>query len=288
MEKEQKFMIDKRFGEAFRQLRQERKKTLSAFESKQIAKSCLSRFERGESSLDVDKFFVALELMGLQLFEFEQNYLKRGRNGFKKDFDVLCKAYYHEDLELLYSYYEGAKGGLEKLALRCILLDHSAPVEPLSNEERDKLEDFLFGCEHWGIYEFSILQFSLGQLDKRRIIALLKMMLDLSEEHAHIPIFRSYMVQAILKACYKLLQYPLYQKDCKDLLKKAYQLLAFDDFFLKNMTNFVAGLYILRFECQEEGLDRVERALQVFEQFSRPELAKYFRNLAYKIIKIPD
>ncbi|WP_374286856.1 helix-turn-helix domain-containing protein [Lactococcus sp.] len=85
-------MIDKQFGEAFKKARCKKGIKITSFKEIGLSKTALSRFERGEQSLDVDRFYYGLKLMDITFYEFEHTYLGKGLGGFEKQYIELYQA----------------------------------------------------------------------------------------------------------------------------------------------------------------------------------------------------
>lgn len=66
--------MDKNFGESFRILRTMKKYKLKEIATDEVSASQISKFERGEANMSIDKVFIALDNMNVTFDEFETTY----------------------------------------------------------------------------------------------------------------------------------------------------------------------------------------------------------------------
>lgn len=270
-------MINNKFGLVFRELRKKKGWTLSDFSEVAISQSALSRFEKGENSLDVDKFFAGLRLLDVSCAEFEQTYLGLTRGDFKSSYDALYEAYFSRDIAKVKAIQEAIKNPLQRLALKCLILDLEG-IGTLRDEEEEELVDYFEKIEHWGIFEMSMLQFTIAQLKSRDVINVLEQFHKDTQGYTSICQYRRYLVSITNKGAFTLIFHERLMA-AKRVLQSAWNFTKPDDLCLRNEINFAKAYYSFKLGDKSKGLDEADRVIKIFEYFKNKAEADYFTHL---------
>ncbi|MDR0200326.1 MAG: helix-turn-helix domain-containing protein [Streptococcaceae bacterium] len=277
-------MNNSTFGLVFKELRKKRGFKLDSFEEIGLTRSTLSRFERGVNSLGVDQFYEALRFMDIPIAEVEQTYLASGRGSFKAIYDELYEAYYTMDVEKIKSFQKSFHEPLQKIAMKCLLLDFTAHGK-LTEEEEEGLVDFFDAVEDWTVYEFSLLQFSIAQLHARNIANLLSQLHEDTAHFRHIRQYRRYIIQITLKGAFALMVQDKLKRAEKEL-DTALDFTDQDDLYLRNELFFMQGYLTYKKGFPQKGHQEVKQAIQTFENLGSTNAANYFKMLEKRFMKI--
>ncbi|MDR0200321.1 MAG: helix-turn-helix domain-containing protein [Streptococcaceae bacterium] len=277
-------MLDKNFGLVFKEIRKKRGFKLDSFASVPISKSTLSRFETGKTSLEVDKFYQALRFMDVPMAEVEQTYLAATRGSFKAIYDELYEAYYEMDVEKIRAFQKGFHEPVQKLAMKCLLLDFTANGQ-LTEEDEETLVDFFDEIENWTIYELSLLQFSVAQLNARDITNLLNNLHEDTKKLQTIRQYRRYIVQITLKGAFAL-AFQNNLKKAEQELDLAFDISDPDDLYLRNEIAFMRGYHLYKQGFPQKGHALAKKAIQIFKDLQSDYAANYFEMLEKRFMKV--
>ncbi|MGT2784473.1 helix-turn-helix domain-containing protein [Streptococcus merionis] len=147
------------FGAAIRQIRQEKGLTLIDLSDGILAKSQLSRFERGESQVAVTSFFQLLNRLNIT-FDEMLVYTQQ-KDDFRELINQVAPRYAKGDKDWL----QAIIAQLEAKPLKTpytvtmlkALLESLGGDQGPSEEELAQLTDYLFTVEFWGQYEITLL-----------------------------------------------------------------------------------------------------------------------------------
>ncbi|MFC4653093.1 hypothetical protein ACFO26_09275 [Lactococcus nasutitermitis] len=150
---EEKF--SKEYGGTFARLREQRRFLLTDFKEVGLSVSTLSRFENGEQILRYHQLDAGLELMKIEVGEFEYF-----TNGFESDYYIeICEqieeANYRKNHEKLREIYKEST----KYNQRLISLAIKNLLGELTALEKAEIRDELFEITEWSFFELSILSF---------------------------------------------------------------------------------------------------------------------------------
>ncbi|MQW22865.1 MULTISPECIES: Rgg/GadR/MutR family transcriptional regulator [unclassified Lactococcus] len=273
--------MENQINNAFKEIRKKLGFKQSSFVELGISKSSISRFERGETSLPVHQFYQALEFMDITFYEFNQTYLSYRNSEFKEMYDEIYDAYYSRDVLKIKKIMYKIKSPLLKIALKSLIYDFERGGK-LTYLEREKLVDFIFSIETWGIFEFSILQFSIGQIDEKRIVKILKLMKEETSQFTSIRQYRRYIVQIFLKGIFILILLGD-KNDSENFLKDIQKMTENDDLFLKNCILFMEGYYEYKFFNIELGRKKINECINIFDTLDCQDMSNFFKYLSSTI-----
>ncbi|MEY8463611.1 helix-turn-helix domain-containing protein [Streptococcus merionis] len=147
------------FGAAIRQIRQEKGLTLIDLSDGILAKSQLSRFERGESQVAVTSFFQLLNRLNIT-FDEMLVYTQQ-KDDFRELINQVAPRYAKGDKDWLQAIIAQLEAKpLKKpytVTMLKALLESLGGDQGPSEEELAQLTDYLFTVEFWGQYEITLL-----------------------------------------------------------------------------------------------------------------------------------
>jgi len=270
----------KPYGKIFRELRESKEMKQSDFEILGVSKMTISNFEKGKSFLPINILDSALELMCMSLTEYE--YLV---NDFR--FDIYEDAF----LRIEHAFYKGDERQLRGIAAefesdnlreRVISLGVKGIFRALAEEEKQKISDFLFLTEIWGIYELSLFLLILPHLESDLILSFIK---DLGRKNHHLEKIFKYRrrIQQILARAAVTFSQRGEKKAAWTCLDYAHQIFYERDLFTRNAYLFTRGYYRWVFEDKKKGVHDMKEALWIFEELECQDLTQYYQK-AYRLL----
>ena len=267
------FMVYKKFGYVFRQIREQKHISLSDFSSIGISKATLSRFERAETMMNFEKVVQALQLMGIGLEEYEyllNDYAPNESEYLLKEIET---AFLKQDKKEL--------NNLHKIALEAgypyISLAAKSSYTELSPENIDTITDYLYDIKVWGQIELYVFYFTMNKLNIRDILYILDLFL-LEKKHK---IFNSVKyLEIFVCACCRaiaLLASKGYQEYSAHILNRVEALDLVQSMFLRNLLNLSKGFWTYRFKDEKAGNQVMLQALEIFHLIGNQEIAGYYQ-----------
>ena len=165
-------MVYKKYGEVFKELRKQHRRTLKDFEKVGISNATLSQFENGKSMLAFDKLEAALHEMHVTMAA----YILMINNGeseyFLSEFIEIDKASITRDTDKLKNIYRSNSlyGAEEDCA---ISVAARAGYEELSPSDKETIEKYFTSCILWSRYELYLLINTAEQIDSLLLIELI-------------------------------------------------------------------------------------------------------------------
>lgn len=262
-------------GVTFRKIREMKGLTLKETSDDTITVSFLSKFERGESKISVERFLVLLSNLRVTLEEFIHI------SSWKLDFEDLMEkitTYYinnnvqglsylkekemknfnnNENKKAYYSYYNA------------IMI--SSMIAEINDEEIDPdyiniLTDYLFGIEYWGVYEIMIIGNSMSVIPNKTLDLLLRELDDKLEYFGGISekvyILRLFLLSnAVTKFLrsrnLELANYYI-NKIEKTNIQDSFLTIHFNQMYSKTVLNYLTG-------SEEESMEKINGLLNILK-----------------------
>lgn len=270
-----------KYGESFRTLRKQHKKTLGYFESLGISKGTLSQFENGKTLLSFDKLDMALQKMNVTMTSYILMINNSESEYFIIQFREIERAYMTRNKEkLMKIYHDNIYYEIEEDYF--IALAAKACYEKLDVEEKTQLETFFNNCEMWSRYELNLFINVMPQIDQNLTLSIInKLSLSkyeyLRERREYRPLFARLIVKIIL-----LLITQGMQKEAEGLIKYLKGLPPIIDITEKVVGMFLEGCCIYKFEDSQMGKKIVRRSLRILLDVEAIELKNilefYYKN----------
>lgn len=258
-------MTYKKFGNAFRQLREQKSLSLSDFTSIGISKASLSRFE---------KVVQALQLMGVSLEEYEN---------FLNDYSLDESSSLIKEIEI--ALFKGDGTQLQKIYTmntcsdyRQISLAAKASFTSLNCEEIDEITDFLYNIQIWSTIELFIFYFTMDDLNTNDILYLINsFFIAKNNKIFNSPKYKGLFVRICCRAIC-ILSYRGHRDGSEHIIKQVDIHKLVNSMFLRNLFHFSKGFWTYTFKSKNEGNTIILRALDIFYSLSTPDIANYHQN----------
>ena len=264
----------KKYGNAFRQLREQKALSLSDFTTIGISKASLSRFERAETMMSFEKVVQALQLMGVSLEEYEN---------FLNDYSLDESSSLIREIEI--ALFKGDKMQLQKIYAMSnnfdyiqIALAAKASFTSLNFGEIDEITDFLYNIQIWSPIELFIFYFTMDDLNTNDILYLIESFFIVKNNKIfNSPKYKGLFVRICCRAICTL-SYRGYRAGSEYIIKQVDIHKLINSMFLRNLFNFSKELWIYTFKNKNEGNTIILRALDIFYSLSTPDIANYYQN----------
>lgn len=151
-------------GGVFRQLRQSKHLSANNVADKLVKQPQISRFERGKSTVTIDKFMGMLENMAVSLDEFQSiynDYKLSDEENFRQDLELASEQNNVDKIKrMLVVWQKKQKEEPQKKYLKVNVIVIEAALASLSprfsmfKDDIQYLTDYLMDVEDWGRFEF--------------------------------------------------------------------------------------------------------------------------------------
>lgn len=260
-------------GNLVKNIRTAKGLSLKEVSGDKISLSLISKFERGESEISINKFFVLLENMNITFEEFtgliEKDYPSRVNKLIKN----ASKSYFENNILALEKY---KKNEIEKynksnnknflfnsfLFKSFILKFKEGYFE--ENEIRE-LTDYLFGVENWGKYELFIFGNTLQAIDIRTLDLLANELIYKTTFFGNEEENYLYKIQLLINISERF----IFSNEihlCQKYLNILKNMPIADKYLYEKMSiKIVEGYYFIKNGCLEKGKEQIENALKALE-----------------------
>ncbi|MDQ0351868.1 Rgg/GadR/MutR family transcriptional activator [Alkalibacillus filiformis] len=276
------------YGQTFCDLRENKGYTLKEVSEGIVSVSFLSKFERGESEISIQHIHALLDRLRVTFEEFLYFHNNNQPSEFEAFFNQAHELYLKRDLKSLQKLYEEQMALWEKYKVkpyRCqaVLLKIYENIirDKMIDDERDGLKeliDYLFNVEVWTLYELRLYSKTILVLDEKMIETLSKTAYKKSKQG--LPKVRETVNNILLNTIVYLIG-PVNQP--KKLVNEQSIQYFFEtvegncletDLLLKTNIMQLKGMYEVKKGNRDDGLEMVNRAIEVFKDLQAPHLAK--------------
>lgn len=276
--------MNRDLGETFHRIRLEHGFSVSDFQSINISKSSISKFENGYSSLKLDSVISALELMGTTLEEFDQYLNKYAMDDAHSLLKNIELAHLRQDIPLLVELHQSAKA----LHLHYVAIAAKASYLPLSEDETEEVVNYLYDITIWGYKELCILDRTLHVLSVRDLIHILKPFLENKNGREH-ALFKNsvHRTKLVFLCCHAsmLLTYSNYRFSSFYIIDSLTDRRSINKMQLRNFINLARGYWIYKFSNTRKGKGLINDSLNNMEELGAPEVASYYKKLYKKYVE---
>ena len=264
----------KGYGEMFASLREQRHFLLTDFKEVGLSAAALSRFENDGTVLRYDKLDAALELMKIEVGEFEYF-----TNGFQSDYyidtcNAIEEAYYRQDKVALQAIYEESS----RYHYPLIALATKNLLGELAILEKSIIRDRLFAITDWSYFELSILSFVVEQLTPAMRDSILKDFLKNNFHYMEVPKYREKIFQVLCRAAIGEINGNQKQR-ARALLDRVKSHLQTKDLLPRCAYLLAEGLWKFKFENPEIGLSEMKKVVEIFQTMDDQVLADFCQML---------
>lgn len=262
---------NKIYGHTFHNVRIQKHLPLSFFKNDGIDKASLLRFERGDSTMSIERVDTMLQSMNVSLAEYElmlNHFVPDYQEAFLQEIEEADFLENKKKLRNLTA--EAQEENFKELSLAA-----KSCAGKLSDEESDYLTQFLNGIDEWGYFELSLVYLALNNLKSSEIMLLISKFEDRNRNYFEIFKYRRRILQIIYRAA-TLFAARGEQEIAKKILDRSKNRSKERDMYIINLRHLAEGFYIYRFEDKIKGRDKINHALDIFEELDSTALKKYY------------
>lgn len=274
------------FGDIIRSIREAKGISLVQLSDGIMAKSQLSRYERGETDISVSRFFQLINRLNVTFDEILV--FSRKKDDFRELINKISPCYSENNIEGFKKILEEQEHFLHKdlhtvTMLKAVLYEMEGDLPP-KPEELYSLTDYLFGTEYWGQYEITLLGncaplLSFETLYLLTVEVIKKRQPTLSQDPGN----RKLIVQLGINCLEESIKRAAFDQ-ADWLIDKIEQILILEsEFFEQTILTFMKGFYrIIAGDC--EGHQLMEDALIVLKVMSTESIYQAYQK-KYEHIK---
>ena len=282
------------YGSIIRNIRNGKGLTLKDVTGNGVSLPQLSRFERGKSSLSLDKLFIVLENMGVSVEEFE--YAARGYR--LNPFDQLLKEamglFNDENIHGLRKMVNDQKKktpGKEVLRhkLTVILIKNKlAEIDEqtkLREEEKKQVVNYLIQVNEWTHYELILYANTMSTFSTDDLVDLTQDILSRTVYYQEIQRNRQLVTGIVLNSIIILLDRKEVQQAHR--FKKILHFKQIDEesLFDKNLLLFAMGALEFYEDQEKDGKKKMEQAIEIFNTLKSYHLSRRYQAGYNQIVK---
>lgn len=273
-------------GHALRNYRKEKGLSIYQLSTPIVSPSFLSRVERGESSISIDRLFSILDSLRVTVTEFVNQTGLGTYQDFTDTYNQLAKYYAQNSIDHLTSIL---------LAQRLLFSKTSAEIHnhlsiiaesmiadltgtKLNILDAQTLRNYLFSVESWNKYELILFSSTVGQLPESLIISFGDALVKNVKNKSVLTLFEDLIESSFSNIVFILLQ--------KDKILAATHFLTELDSLLSNSTHFDAinklhylnGLIKIANHDKENGVALATQAVEIITILGDSNVAADYRN----------
>jgi len=283
------------FGPIFRELREAKNMSLSSVSGEHFSISQLSKFELGVSDIASWKLFSALEAINVTSEEFMV-----AVRGYKIEpiEELIMKVfqYYTEKdarklLNLITNGKENIEAGYRKqfyeltnAMIEVLLHDLDENFEDVLPAKK-KLSEYLLRTEQWGRFELVLFGNVVGALESQFLWILGQELIARTEYYKNLPKHKTMINRILLNIILVCLTQKEFDK-AEFFLKQAESFLDDEtELYERCVFLYYEGYYLFSVNEKEQGMEKMKKAVSVFETLGSINLAENFRNNTEELIK---
>ncbi|WP_285023809.1 Rgg/GadR/MutR family transcriptional regulator [Lactococcus garvieae] len=266
-------MVYAKYGEIFKKIRVQNKFLLTDFETINISKSVISKFERGETMISFEKLFFALDMMGVTLRDYEY-YLN---NSTISESEYLVNQVLIAELQQNTEKLALLKDQAESVDWKIALVIKSIE-EPLSLSDKNKLHNYFLSLKaSWYYSDLCLFFLSIHELRTEDILNILR--LFFLENH---PILQSERgIYYVVKSCCRaitLLSFRNRKEEANEIIISIQAIYHQESMYLNNLLRFCKGFWLYKFEDKFVGDSMMVQSLNIFKELCPSYIAKYYQD----------
>ncbi|REB05483.1 Rgg/GadR/MutR family transcriptional regulator [Sporosarcina sp. BI001-red] len=278
-------------GKVFKEIRLARGITLQHLADDYVSKSTISRFERDEADLTVEKLVHMLDKMKISMREFE--FLTKRAHGTIPSLELLPKAVMESDPESLQKlaseeWNRFKETGSNYSKLSAIVLDaHYKSLDGREKEINERyinhLTDYLFQCELWTQFDLVLFGNSISYLPIETSIVLSKELIKKTEEfHSDRQSFET-LINTLVNITLVCIEQDKMEA-AEDFIVTLKNLAIDETFFLEKVIfKFAIGLFLIKNGEIEQGEEQANEALLAMKFADAPKMEIIFRTIYERI-----
>lgn len=265
-------MVNHLYGEIFKQIRTQKKISLSQFQKLGIDKGTISRFERGESMMGLERIDVMLLEMNVSLAEYELILNHFVSDYHEEFFQELEQADIQKNSKKLTLLYEEARSYGYKWLSYAV----KARQEKLNFSEKLEVTNFLEEVTVWGYFELSVAYFVLDNLETDMLLQIMGQFANNDKNYLGIFKYRRRIFQIAYRAVVIFVSREEPEQAKLIIDKTSTRRLEIIDFYIENLRQMAVGIYEYRFGELSKGERQIAQVLETFERLGYKELRTFY------------
>lgn len=267
-------MIYKKYGEVFKMIREKHNYTLESISGHGVSKSILSKFERGEARLTLEKFISTLYYMKVSLEEYEHYLNDYYPNEWENLIDDILNASLVNDIQKLKELYILS----DSLDLHFTKLAAKSSWTTLTPAESEDLTAFFYEIEIWGVKEFMVLTLTMNNIQPSDIIYIIDSFFKNDTN-----VLRSDKHRYYLGICCCFASLSLSLRGYKDASQNIINYVKIHNLIntmgIKNLYNATDGYWNYQFGDKNFGIRTIETSLTIYDQIASKEIALFYHRI---------
>lgn len=273
------------YGELIRKIRLDKRQSLEEISDGIMSYSLLSKFERGETMLTIDKFFKILDKLNIGFDEFELMLNGYQDNPVKMFFSIIKYYYKNKDVcklkekmtdEMKEFKLSGDKKNKLNYIVIYILLDSLEEEEEVPQAYLTELSDYLFSIEDWTQYELLLYSHSIEKLNIQIVLLFSKELLGKLEIYTENIELKKIVIKAILNTILKCLKYG-FLEDAHFFMEAIEKVLTDDFLWEKSILYYIKGRYYMLIGDESTGKFMMDEALNIMKHFDDTQIEDYVK-----------
>lgn len=273
------------YGELIRKIRLDKRQSLEEISDGIMSYSLLSKFERGETMLTIDKFFKILDKLNIGFDEFELMLNGYQDNPVKMFFSIIKYYYKNKDVcklkekmidEMKEFKLSGDKKNKLNYIVIYILLDSLEEEEEVPQAYLTELSDYLFSIEDWTQYELLLYSHAIEKLNIQIVLLFSKELLGKLEIYTENIELKKIVIKAILNTILKCLKYG-FLEDAYFFMEAIEKVLTDDFLWEKSILYYIKGRYYMLIGDESTGKFMMDEALNIMKHFDDTQIEDYVK-----------
>lgn len=285
-------------GKVFRRFRINKNYSLQEAAGDVVSVSQLSRFERGESDLSIQKFLAVLDNIYVNI----ENFMDATRNYQRtEEIEFMSKIvplYYANDVSAYQELQNQERQKIEKdeqplrhqlniILIQGLICQRNSSYQ-MTAEDLDLVSDYLFQCEHWGMYEIILFANLYSFYNVDYVFRIAKEILERDYFYEKISKHYCLIVILTLNCWLHCLEHKAFEE--AEYFEKHFEKIAINQtkIFEKTIALYIKGFKLYQEGNIKEGLIKMREAIHVFEVVDAPEQVVYYQEHFDKFVTIAE
>lgn len=274
-------------GQVFKNLRTNRHISLKQISNERVSAAQISRFERGESDISLEKFLIALSNMHIEVSEFMDavnNYQRTEQIRFMSaliplEYERNIAGFQKMQAEEAWEFSEHPdiyRHHLNVILLQSFICKCDATV-PFPEEYIDEVTDYLFTTEEWNMYELILLGNLYLFIDIPLLHRMGQEILKRKDYYWEIGSHKNLVTITLLNIWETCLHRDaltvalFYMEKIEPLLNDE------TDLYKRTIYLFLSGLLHYKQGEKQSGIEEMKNAIQIFEWVGSENLANNYK-----------
>ena len=261
------------FGEVLKKIRKTRGMRLIDLEGDGISYQSVSLYEQGKREPSYRTFCALAKRTGSTLEEFQYEMNDYELDEFSSVLAESSMLFYENNIQELKKLLNEEQARTDTHEYRqdftCLMIKNTIsrldPETSLTEEEKDKIVNYLYNTKNWGYYELTLLGNTIEVFDSSTLAVLSNELISRTEYYKEIPKNKGLIIATLINALGNLIYYDDFDAAIK-LKKKIEKLLEGEDLYYRTRLLFSDGMLDLSMGVNiEEAKKKMQDAILIFK-----------------------